>query len=151
MRPGILTRLDDARDDFDRGDVLLLEGVERDGYATISVEPDAAGAPEWEGMPPWTYTIGLAATAGRPDLVVFGLSGEAAEALVAEIVRSLEGGGEPSLEAVDRGWNPELFGFGCWFYKGTDFAVVQCLAEGVPAPRLDRPPDHRGAPPPMRG
>jgi hypothetical protein len=142
MRPGVLTRLDDARDDLEGQDLRLLEDVERDGYATVAVEPDPAGAPEWEGVPAWTYTIGLGTTAG-PDLVVFGVTGEAARELLAGAVRSLAEGGEPRVETVDPGWNPELFGFGCWFYKGTDFTVLQLVADDRLAPLLDEPPAHR--------
>ena len=149
MRPGVLTRLDDARDDLEAEDLRLLEDVERDGYTTVAVEPDPAGSPEWEGVPAWTYTIGLAATAGNPDLVVFGMTRDAAQDFLASTMRSLAESGEPRLETVDPGWNPELFGFGCWFYKGTDFAVLHVIADDRPAPRLDEPPARRGAPPPM--
>ncbi|MGZ6616356.1 MAG: DUF4262 domain-containing protein [Solirubrobacteraceae bacterium] len=140
------TQLDSLRDLLDESERELVGDVETYGFHTVTVgqsENDAAARPEWREVPDWTYTVGLWATFGHPEFVVFGLEPEIARALVWDLVRGIASGrtfepdrvyrdalprfdGQPcAFSVVDRGWLRSLFGFGIWFYRGQEFKVLQ--------------------------
>lgn len=114
--------------------------IETDGFA---VEPVAAVP---DGNPPragYTYTIGLPAHVGFPELVVFGLTPVAARGLLGLVVDALAGGTEIPLGVelvglldndlrsvfapVDLEAWVDLFGTAAAWYRTQPFDVVQLL------------------------
>jgi hypothetical protein len=137
--------LDAAREALSPVERELVENVERYGFHSIAVrqtEQDQVDQPRWQHVPPWTYTIGLNASLGHPDFVVFPLETEFAYPLFWDLVREIEGsrtfepgtvykdllpsfpGQEFAFEPVAVEWFPALFG---WFYVGDNFGVLQYL------------------------
>ena len=126
----------------------LVDNVERYGFHSIAVrqtEQDRIDRPQWRDVRPWTYTIGVNASLGHPDFVVFSLETEFTEPLFWDLVRGIEDGRTftpgliyddvlPSFpgqrcafDRVAREWFPSLFGFARWFYCRDDFEVLQYL------------------------
>lgn len=114
--------------------------IETDGYALEVVAPDAASDPPQAG---YTYTVGLPAHVGFPEIVVFGLTPVAARGLLALVVATLAEGAELpigdelvglldnelrcSFATVDLGhWGP-LFTTAAAWYRGEPFVIVQLI------------------------
>lgn len=114
--------------------------IETDGYALEPVPADVESDPPRGG---YTYTIGLTAETGFPELVVFGLTPVAARGLIGLVVAALRGGTEIPLDVnlvglldnelrcrfspvdLDR-WG-ELFTTATSWYRGSPYAVVQLV------------------------
>lgn len=114
--------------------------IETDGYAVEPVPPDPTSDPPRAG---YTYTIGLTADTGFPELAVFGLTPVAAKGLIGLVVDAVRGGTEIPLEVdlvglldnelrcrfstvdLDR-WGP-LFATATSWYRGQPFTLVQLV------------------------
>ena len=114
--------------------------IETDGFAVEPVPPVADADPPRAG---YTYTIGLPAHVGFPELVVFGLTPVAARGLLGLVVDLLRGGTEIPLGVelvglldnelravfapVDADEWSALFATAAAWYRGGEFAVVQLV------------------------
>jgi hypothetical protein len=101
--------------------------------------------PDWNDIPDWSYTIGLYASCGHPEIVVFELERDFVHTLLWDLAGSIQAGNRfepgqlfddvlPSFEGqtfmferVSPGSIPALFGWGSWFYKYEEFPVLQYL------------------------
>jgi hypothetical protein len=114
--------------------------IETDGYALEPVLPDLESDPPRAG---YTYTIGLPAHIGFPELVVFGMKPVNARGLIGlvrdlvrdgteiplgvELVGLLDNDLRCLFAAVDLAdWGP-LFETGISWYRGAPFDLVQLL------------------------
>lgn len=95
-----------------------------------------------EEHPPFSYSIGVQQTAGKPECVVIGLKRDLAHSMVDGYHRRVKAGEEfvpgkfysDFIEGFDcqvRDVHPshyeEYFGFNLWFYKGRAFKVIQLV------------------------
>jgi hypothetical protein len=119
----------------DDGDRHLLEDVRTVGWHVIGIEADDDG-------PALAYTVGLHHSFGHPELVAFGLPiatlfgmlnalGEAVKAgqrfrSLDETDRALEEYQVLLLEIDPRHYREHL-GYARWFYRGNNFAALQCV------------------------
>jgi len=114
--------------------------IETEGWAVEPVAPVPDADPPQAG---YTYTIGLPAHVGFPEVVVFGLAPVAARGLLGLVVDALAGGTEIPLGVelvglfdndlrsvfapVDAGAVGGLFATAAAWYRGEPFDVVQLL------------------------
>lgn len=121
--------------DLDEKEQAVLGHVERVGWSVTNVS-------EQDGVPGWSFTIGLFENFDHPEVAIFGMKPESRHSIlnwVGENVRKgnhfisgvehdwvLDGYKCWSRE-VQKVWYRDLFGWAIWFYGGTDFPVVQCL------------------------
>jgi len=145
---------------------------------------DEERASRWSNVPDWSYTIGLYHSYGHPEIVAFALGDDIIKELCWDLARQIQAGRTfapgmaykdvlPSFEGqrcafetVSPAWIPSLLGFARWFYRGTDFPVLQYLwpdrfgrfawekeaTETILAvqPVLSEPPADEDAPPRLR-
>jgi Domain of unknown function (DUF4262) len=142
------TMLDESAEGLSEDDRELLENVKQYGFHWFSIgqsDEDRIDFPEWRDVPGWSYTIGLHASYGHPEIVVFELENDIVGAVFWDLSELIEAGNKveagqiyddvlPSFEGqrfvfeqVSPGWIPSLFGFASWFYKHQDFPVLQYL------------------------
>ena len=118
-------------------DRQVLDDVERHGWHAVHVRP-------WPGRDPaWTFTVGLPASFGHPELVVFGLDAGVAGEIVATAVEAvrdgrryrpgevdddlLEGYGMRVLAARPH-WYAAFLGYAQWFHESAGgFEVLQLV------------------------
>jgi hypothetical protein len=114
--------------------------IETDGYAVEPVPADPSSDPPRAG---YTYTIGLTAATGFPEVAVFGLTPVAAKGLIGLVRDALRGGTEIPVDVdlvglldndlrcrfatvdLDQ-WGP-LFTTATSWYRGQPFAMVQLV------------------------
>lgn len=114
--------------------------IETKGYAVEPVAPDASTDPP---SPAYTYTIGVPAAFGFPEIAVFGLTPVASSGLLDLVADALRGGTEIPLGIelvglldnelrclfapvdVER-WGP-LFETSIAWYRGSPFELVQMM------------------------
>lgn len=114
--------------------------IETKGYAVEPVAPRADTDPP---TPAYTYTIGLPAAVGHPEIAVFGLTPVASSGLIDLVVGALRGGTEIphgvelvglldndlrcAFAAVDVEAWAGLFATAIAWYQGGPFELVQLL------------------------
>jgi hypothetical protein len=146
-RRPVPTMLDESVEGLSEAD-RLLENVKQYGFHWFSIgqsEEDQIDLPEWRKVPGWSYTIGLHASFGHPEIVVFELKDDIVGALFWDLAESIQAGSRFeaghiydnvlrsfegqrfAFEQVSPGWIASLFGFGSWYYKHEDFPVLQYL------------------------
>ncbi len=125
-------KLPTPQDDTDR---WLLQQIKDPGWAVI-------GIPQEGEAPPYAFSVGIFHTLGHPEIVIMGLSPEVAQNLINTIAvavrqgRHFEAGqqyddittGPPLafLTMSERHYR-EYLGYARWFYRGSDFPVLQCV------------------------
>jgi hypothetical protein len=127
-----IRELPEARDDQDR---QILQWVAEYGWAVLGIEEDEDG-------PPYTFSVGLWRGWKHPEIVIFGLKHEASQVLINNLGLEIREGRtfEPGQEYLDLvpsypvcfievhpAWVREFFGYACWFNRGDDFPVLQCV------------------------
>ena len=127
---------------MDKHEQRALENIEKYGCHIMYVfDPKSA-------EPPFTYSVGLYKTYGFPEIVIVGLRAETSQVIINGIGLDYKEGKSLKAESysseilrgydcfvteVDKKFYEAYFGWGIWFYKGTDFPVLQLLypsAEG---------------------
>jgi hypothetical protein len=87
--------LDESAEGLSEDDRELIENVRQYGFHWFSVgqsEKDRANFPEWSKVPGWSYTIGLHASYGHPEIVVFELEDDITGALFWDLAESIKAG-----------------------------------------------------------
>jgi hypothetical protein len=119
-------------DDRDR---KLLADIARVGWAVLAIQQDGEG-------PGYAFSVGLFHTLGHPEIVLMGLPPQTAMQLINSMGEAVRNGqrfeanrrydqlakGFP-LAFVTVGtqhYRPYL-GYARWFYRGSDFPVLQCV------------------------
>jgi len=113
----------------------LVHDVERYRCHIIQVR-------EENGVPGWSYTVGLSDVLGVPELIVIGLKENVAHCLLNECAHRLQEGirlGEGRRERellsnvdcefrrVEKRWLRQTMGYAAWFYGGDEFPAFQCV------------------------
>jgi hypothetical protein len=116
-------------------DRLVLRDIATRGWHSVTIA-------ERNDQPGWAFTIGLQCSFDHPEVVTFGLPGEANREVVERVARSVADGdahlagstcdtilpGLPcEFRAVARIWYETLLGYATWYYGDQDFPVVQIL------------------------
>jgi hypothetical protein len=111
----------------------VVTDVQRHGWHVIKVGPGG-------DTPGWAYTIGLFHTFGHPEIILFGLPLDTAHVLLntaGAAIRAGKGfqpdvpyddflqGYDCVLKATHAQWHKAFVGFAIWFYRPTDFPVLQ--------------------------
>lgn len=93
-------------------------------------------------LPPFAYSVGIAKTTGRAEVIVVGFKPELSHTMVNEYARRISAGGtfEPGkrysgfiegFAAEVRGVHPdqyeEYFGWDLWLYRGRNFKAIQLI------------------------
>ena len=117
---------------------------------------------ERNDLPGWAFTIGLQRSFEQPEVIAFGLPGEANREIVERVARDIATGtshpvgstcntilhGLPcAFRSVSRSWYETFLGYAVWFYGDQDFPVVQLLWPD----RENRLPDQPGFDPDLAG
>src|SRR5262245_40705025 len=140
--------LEESTEALSADDRELVESVRQHGFHWFSVgqaEEDLLEFPDWSDVPNWSYTVGLYALYGHPEIVVFELESDIVGALFWDLLELIQTGQSfepgqlyddvlPSFEGqrfmfepVSPGWISALFGTASWFYKHENFPVMQYL------------------------
>jgi hypothetical protein len=114
--------------------------IETKGYAVEPVAPDSSTDPP---SPAYTYTIGVPAAVGYPEVAVFGLTPVASSGLLDLVVDACRGGTEIPLGVelvglldndlrclfapIDLDQWGELFATALAWYRGAPFEMVQLM------------------------
>lgn len=114
----------------------ILAHIDQYGCSVTSVaDPD-------DGEPPFSYSIGIARSAGAPEMIVVGLASKLGHWLVNEYCRRVSAGErfEPGLlydgflegfpvqfSAVDRLHRENYMRSATWLHDGPDFDAVQLI------------------------
>lgn len=116
-------------------DRKVYEDVESHGWHVVKISEDA-------NTSGWAFTVGLYATFGHPEVVLFGLREATMHQLLNFIGEGIRAGKayeqgkaytdvienyECRFESVDRAWYRPFLGMAQWFYEGQDFPVLQCV------------------------
>ena len=116
-------------------DKKLLDNVENYGWHVLKIMEDEKG-------PGFTYSIGLYKNFNHPEIIMIGLNLDLAHTLINNIGEDIRAGKEFKsgefytdildgfnclMVEVDKDYYDEYFGYGKWFYKNSDFPVLQCI------------------------
>jgi hypothetical protein len=128
----VRTLADANLDDNDR---KLLQDIQDEGWHIVGIPPE-------DGTPGWAFTVGLYHSFKHPEIVVFGLPIELLGQVIGGIGSDVKEGKafelskeyEEILEGVRCTFRPVLecwyrsfLGYARWFYRGSQFPVLQCL------------------------
>jgi len=113
----------------------LAENIQRHRWLVFNIMGDG-------DLPPFSYTVGLFATFGHPEVVLSGLNHELAHAILNDLGEDAASGiqrqpevfyedvfgGAPCLfKPVSLAYYDAYFGRALVFYQGTHFPVLQCV------------------------
>jgi Domain of unknown function (DUF4262) len=116
-------------------ELKLVDDVEKYGCHIIQVR-------EGNGVPGWSYTVGLHDVLGAPELIVIGLRNGVAQNLLNDCNHRLDAGMsitdgcreqellanvECEFRRVETRWLRQTMGYAVWFYGGDEFPVSQCI------------------------
>jgi len=117
------------------GEQKVIDDVQMHGWHVIKVIEDKEG-------PPFAYTIGLYHSFGHPEIIVIGLPGEAAHAVLNTAGESIRAGREYAddtrtdeflnnysctFKSVPERQFQAYFGWALWFYEGKGFQALQLV------------------------
>jgi hypothetical protein len=120
---------------MDKGDEKALADIERYGCHVIHVAGD-------DDLPPFSYSVGIQKSTGKPEVVAIGLKQPLAHFVVnAYNDRARNGeafmpgrpysefveGFDVLVEKVDHAFYAEYFGWNLWLYAGPNFEVLQLV------------------------
>lgn len=130
-----ITALDLGASELDDAEKHFLNQIEAKGlFATHVLEED--------GNPGFTYTTGLWAKFGHPEIVTFGLKSETAHAIMWDVYNAISEGSnyrvdsthseildglDVTFKSVDRSNYQEHFGWSIWFYRWQPFSCIQLV------------------------
>jgi hypothetical protein len=89
-----------------------------------------------EGLPPFSYSVGIQRSSGAPEAIVIGLEQPLAHDVIIEYNRRVRGGEafvgflenfELIVERVDPEFYEEYLGAAMWLYDGPSFEIVQLI------------------------
>ena len=118
-----------------RDEKKLVDDIVKFGCHIIQVKPE-------NGLPGWSYTIGLFEMLNQPEIVAVGLRDGLAHSVLNEVARRFEGGArfkeghreselienvECEFRAVEKRWLLQLMGYAIWFYGDDNFPAMQCI------------------------
>ena len=113
----------------------VLKNIQKHGW-------HANGIPGEASTPAWTYSVGLFAKYGQPELIVFGLEIETMHEMISRYADLLQAGKEygdgvkidgiiPSqpcvLREVHVSWREPLLCSASWYYHYQEYPVLQCF------------------------
>lgn len=115
-------------------DRTTLDHIEESGCSVVQVRGE-------NGMPGWSYTIGMFDTCGAPELVTVGLPEQTALGALNHAAglmrkgqdlsvgrhREIVGDVECEFRAVDPAWVAELMHWATWYYGNTEYPVLQLI------------------------
>lgn len=122
-----------------QGDKKFLADVDNFGWIVLKVMEDDQG-------PGFCYSVGLYKSFKHPEIVIIGLKPDLAHLLINNMGEDIKNGKiylssqyyphildnfdclmlTVSIENYD-----EYFGYGRWYYQGTEFPVLQCIYPSV--------------------
>ncbi|HYR28170.1 MAG TPA: DUF4262 domain-containing protein [Thermoanaerobaculia bacterium] len=120
---------------MDAGERKALADIDRYGCHVIHVAAEG-------DLPPFSYSVGIQRSSGRPEIVVIGLKRDLAHSIVNEYNGRVQDnevftpgalyagfieGFDVTFETVDRAFYMEYFGWNLWLYSGPEFEVVQLV------------------------
>ena len=132
MKPKTRSLTDKDLNRFERG---VLKNIQKHGW-------HANGIPGEGSTPAWTYSVGLFAKYGQPELIVFGLEIETMHEMIARYADLLHAGkeygdgvkidgiipGHPCvLREVHVSWREPLLCSASWYYHYQEYPVLQCF------------------------
>ena len=132
MKPKTRSLTDKDLNRFERG---VLKNIQKHGW-------HANGIPGEGSTPAWTYSVGLFAKYGQPELIVFGLEIETMHEMIARYADLLQAGeeygdgvkidgiipGHPCvLREVHVSWREPLLCSASWYYHYQEYPVLQCF------------------------
>jgi hypothetical protein len=115
-------------------DQKVLDDVAEHGWHVVKIF-------EQEDAPGWAFSIGLFHNFRHPEIIVFGLDSDLMHSVINSIGDDARAGKRfvvdnhyPDLieaysctfKNASKVWYPSFLGYAMWFYKGTDFPVLQC-------------------------
>ncbi len=113
----------------------LVDDIILYGCHIIQIKPE-------NGIPGWSYTVGLYELLHQPEIVVIGLKENLAHFVLNEVarrqksgIRFTEGHRESDLienadcefRIVEKRWLPQIMGYAIWFHGDDNFPVMQCV------------------------
>lgn len=132
MKPKTRSLTDKDLNRFERG---VLKNIQKHGW-------HANGIPGEGSSPAWTYSVGLFAKYGQPELIVFGLEIETMHEMISRYADLLQAGkeygdgvkidgiipGHPCvLREVHVSWREPLLCSASWYYHYQEYPVLQCF------------------------
>ena len=120
---------------LDKHEQKALDDIEKYGCHILQVFAEG-------DLPPFSYSLGIAATASRPDLCVIGLKESVAGALINIYSERCHAGEtfapgklysgflddfDICFEVVSRKFYEEYFGWSIWYNRGTEFSMLQLI------------------------
>lgn len=97
---------------------------------------------EENGLPGWSFSIGLFANYDHPEIVVFGLGVELGHRVINGLGERIKAGNrmeadhqygeilanvECTFKPVQKKWYKWILGYARWYYDGNKFPVLQCI------------------------
>jgi hypothetical protein len=119
----------------DVSDQKVLDDVAQHGWHVMKVL-------ELSDLPGWACSIGLHHNFNHPEVVVFGLNSDLMHSIIKSVCDNVRSGKRfedgrqyPELieaysctfKTVNVVWYYPFLGYANWFYKGTDYPVLQCI------------------------
>jgi hypothetical protein len=132
MKPKTRSLTDKDLNRFERG---ILKNIQKHGW-------HANGIPGEGSSPAWTYSVGLFAKYGQPELIVFGLEIETMHEMISRYADLLQARkeygdgvkidgiipGQPCvLREVHVSWREPLLCSASWYYHYQEYPVLQCF------------------------
>ncbi|KPJ91599.1 MAG: hypothetical protein AMJ53_11280 [Gammaproteobacteria bacterium SG8_11] len=120
---------------MDKQEQKAVDDIEKFGCHVIHVL-------EEEDLPGFTYSIGIYASTGKPDMLIMGLKREVAHSIINEYNKRVKSGEEfvPNssyggflegfdvvFKKMDKKFYKNYLGWGLWFYKGDAFEMLQMV------------------------
>lgn len=119
----------------DASEQKVLDDVAQHGWHVIKVL-------ETNESPGWAFSIGLYRTFNHPEVVVFGLNDDLLHSVINSVDDDVRAGKrfedgkqysdlieayDCTFKTVNVVWYQPFLGYANWFYKGTDYPVLQCI------------------------
>lgn len=132
MKPKTRSLTDKDLNRFERG---VLKNIQKHGW-------HANGIPGEGSSPAWTYSVGLFAKYGQPELIVFGLEIATMHEMISRYADLLQAGKEYGdgvkldgiipgqscvLREVHAPWREPLLRSASWYYHYQEYPVLQCF------------------------
>ena len=122
-------------DDLSREEKTLAD-IEKYGLTVFHI-------PEEDGLPSFTYSVGIEQSLGLPELIVIGLKAEVGHSALSECYRQMKegtaiapgsrvagllgGGFECEIGNVSPSYYEQYMGWAMWLYKGSNFRTYQII------------------------
>ena len=116
-------------------DAKVLADIHEYGWHVVAI-------PEVDETPGWAFSIGLYKSFGHPEIILFGLDLELMHSIINTIGDSVKAGIKFEVDGryndlidtyactfkpVLPVWYYDFLGYANWFYKETDYPVLQCF------------------------